>query len=273
MTTGLEIALFILGAAFIIISFFIVDSKDKYKESLSQRADSEGLDELREAFVESAEKEANAILQDTKDKLEDVSNDKIIAVGEYSDQIMDKINTNHNEVVFLYQMLKDKEEELKNTTQNLDNVRIECEKVINSKEQLEELKNSLMELKSASVSDISYEPVREIRKTEVKKQAAKSETKTAIGSGKTAASSKSDTAAKKTAVKRTSAKTAATGQTEKDIIKELPPTNIENYDTGDINHNDEIIALYRQKKSVMEISKLLGMGQGEVKLIIDLYCR
>ena len=49
-------------------------------------------------------------------------------------------------------------------------------------------------------------------------------------------------------------------------------TPTENLDTGAINRNDEIIALYKSGKSVMEISKLLGMGQGEVKLIIDLYC-
>ena len=47
---------------------------------------------------------------------------------------------------------------------------------------------------------------------------------------------------------------------------------LENLDTGEINRNDEIIALHKSGKSIMEISKLLGMGQGEVKLIIDLYC-
>jgi hypothetical protein len=36
---------------------------------------------------------------------------------------------------------------------------------------------------------------------------------------------------------------------------------------------NEVIALYKKKKSVMEISKLLNMGQGEVKLIIELYCK
>ena len=46
----------------------------------------------------------------------------------------------------------------------------------------------------------------------------------------------------------------------------------DNLDTGAINRNDEIIALHKSGKSIMEISKLLGMGQGEVKLIIDLYC-
>ena len=37
------------------------------------------------------------------------------------------------------------------------------------------------------------------------------------------------------------------------------------------NKNDEILALHRQGKSVLEISKELSVGQGEVKLVIDLY--
>ena len=42
-------------------------------------------------------------------------------------------------------------------------------------------------------------------------------------------------------------------------------------DIGRQDKNREIIELYKKKKSVLEISKLLGMGQGEVKLVIDLY--
>ena len=39
------------------------------------------------------------------------------------------------------------------------------------------------------------------------------------------------------------------------------------------NRNQKIIELYRQNKTVLEISKQLGLGQGEVKLVIDLYGR
>ena len=37
------------------------------------------------------------------------------------------------------------------------------------------------------------------------------------------------------------------------------------------NHNDEIISLYKKGRSVLEISKMLSLGQGEVKFVIDLY--
>jgi DNA-binding NarL/FixJ family response regulator len=47
---------------------------------------------------------------------------------------------------------------------------------------------------------------------------------------------------------------------------EIPALNILNS-----NNNSQILALYSQGKSIMEISKLLSLGQGEVKLVIDLF--
>ena len=38
-----------------------------------------------------------------------------------------------------------------------------------------------------------------------------------------------------------------------------------------INHTHEILKLYKSGKSNVEIAKLLSLGTGEVKLIIDLY--
>ena len=41
---------------------------------------------------------------------------------------------------------------------------------------------------------------------------------------------------------------------------------------GDINnHNNLILEEYKKGKSIIEISKSLGIGQGEVKLVVDLY--
>ena len=37
------------------------------------------------------------------------------------------------------------------------------------------------------------------------------------------------------------------------------------------NHNDEILSLYKKGRSILEISKMLSLGQGEVKFVIDLY--
>ena len=42
--------------------------------------------------------------------------------------------------------------------------------------------------------------------------------------------------------------------------------------TSDVDlPKEKILALYKEGKSVRDISRELGMGQGEVKLVIDLY--
>ena len=40
---------------------------------------------------------------------------------------------------------------------------------------------------------------------------------------------------------------------------------------GGRNNNEEILALHREGKSNMAIARELGLGIGEVKLVIDLY--
>ncbi|MBO4415326.1 MAG: hypothetical protein J5824_05005 [Lachnospiraceae bacterium] len=137
--TGLEIALFILGVAFIVISFFIVDnSKSGNGSGMSASSiNTEAIRRIGADAIEDMNRRSDLLIAESEDKLETISNDKIIAVGEYSDQVLEKINSNHKEVVFLYQMLNEKEEELKATAIKLENVRIECEKLIQSEVALE----------------------------------------------------------------------------------------------------------------------------------------
>src|SRR5574344_1245727 len=60
----------------------------------------------------------NAVIEETNDKLSQISNEKIMAVEEFSQSVLENINKNHQEVMFLYSMLNDKEEELKKTINN-----------------------------------------------------------------------------------------------------------------------------------------------------------
>lgn len=272
--TGLEIALFILGTAFIVISFFIVGNNDRTpKQAAASALDADSFEQLKEGFVSKSQKEADIILAETKEKLEDVSNDKIIAVGEYSDQILEKIGSNHKEVVFLYQMLNEKEEELKATVTRMENTRVECEKMMKEAEETK---------KTAQVSALQPSPegTAQTGKTAddaakvspAKRQAPAARTRTApapvvpdsIAGRQAGTSGKAKPAAAKAggtsgvALSKSRAQDTAGAQDDSQ--------------EGTFNRNDEIIALYKKGKSVMEISKLLGIGQGEVKLIINLYC-
>ncbi len=293
--TGLEITLFILGAAFIIISFFIVGGNERTPRDAARSAlDANVLEQMHEDFVEKANKRADFLLHETEDKLESLSNDKIIAVGEYSDQMLEKIESNHKEVVFLYQMLNEKEEALKSTVLGMENTRIECEKMIRDAEAAREAVDKAAQAAesrlSAAVSARTAKPAAQTTatpaaktaapaaRTAAAKPAASTGTKTAAGATGTTPVKPAGTAAKSAAA-GTVAKPAARPQTVRPAAPAVSPsfesmtgTPTENLDTGAINRNDEIIALHKSGKSVMEISKLLGMGQGEVKLIIDLYC-
>ena len=50
-----------------------------------------------------------------------------------------------------------------------------------------------------------------------------------------------------------------------------PETAEDEEEMEKLNSNDRILALYRQGKSSVDIAKTLGLGVGEVKLVIDLF--
>lgn len=66
-----------------------------------------------------------------------------------------------------------------------------------------------------------------------------------------------------------SSKKAAVSVKASDAAFGTPAGSSANADV--INHTHEILKLYKSGKSNVEIAKLLSLGTGEVKLIIDLY--
>ena len=110
--SALEIALLIFGLILIIVSFFLVDKNQGATENTVPVPDMKQLNVISERAIRDMNTNANKLLESTQDQLEEISNDKIMAVNEYSDQVLAKIDTNHKETVFLYQMLQDKEKEL-----------------------------------------------------------------------------------------------------------------------------------------------------------------
>jgi hypothetical protein len=162
------------------------------------------------------------IIVRTDDALSKLSNEKIMAVSELSDQILEKIKRNHEEVIFLYNMLNDKEKELKSAVKEIDSSKKKVQDIMESK--------------------------------------AKGDGVTAVKESKPQTPIKPPTqAASIEKAVRAVPVSAASNQ-------DIPATN----GIGD-NNNTKILSLYSQGKSVIEISKLLGLGQGEVKLVIDLF--
>ena len=80
----------------------------------------------------------------TKRSLEKETNDKIMAISEYSDTVMESMNKTHNEIMFLYSMLNDKHKdltdlagELQEFSDNIKNTEIETSRVIESVDEIE----------------------------------------------------------------------------------------------------------------------------------------
>lgn len=60
------------------------------------------------------------VKEQTEISLDKLSNQKMLEMNEYSDTILQEINRNHNEVMFLYDMLNEKKKEINNTVRDMN---------------------------------------------------------------------------------------------------------------------------------------------------------
>lgn len=215
----LEMVMLIIGIIVILSSCIIVSRPNK-KESISLEEHNlkgiytqEELHSIKEEQNEMLASASEDTIIRTDEYLSKLSNEKILAVSEYSDQVLEKISKNHEEVVFLYNMLNNKEKELKETLKEIDRSRHKAKEVID-KNQKENLPKKDIEK--------PMQPNAQMHNIKLK-----------------------------------------TAQLS-DIESTLPPISI---------NNSEILKLFRQGSSVLEIAKQLGIGQGEVKLVIDLFSK
>ncbi len=226
----LEIALIIIGVIVIIISCIVVDNQTNNQKqmigkslaSLEYKISEEDKRQLLDKMKDYLSEVKEETIIRTDDALSKISNEKIMAVNEFSDQIMEKIKRNHEEVVFLYNMLNDKEKELKSTVREIDSSKKKVQDILNSKAENDKLQ--------------------------------------AVKNAKTQAVTKA----------LNQAKTEQIEKPEKQISRPME-TSAELSTVSGSNNNTQILALYSQGRSVVEISKLLGLGQGEVRLVIDLF--
>ena len=118
--TAVEITLIIVGIVFLLVSFLVQEKlSPKDIESITNLSENE-----LKIIVEKQLKNANdqvedaitAVVEDktetTKRALEKETNEKIMAIDEYSNTVLESMNKTHNEILFLYSMLNDKHTEL-----------------------------------------------------------------------------------------------------------------------------------------------------------------
>lgn len=238
----LEIVLLIAGIIIFTGSFFLplggekntgIDKKAA-KEEIHGLVEEE-MNTVRSKMQDKMEETSEDAIEKAERSLERLTNEKIMAVNEYSDTVLQEIHKNHEEVMFLYDMLNSKHANIKDTVSKMD-------KAVKAAE------NKTAENKAAENKTV--------------------ENKTA----------ENKAAADKTAVDKTvgtvaEEKTADTSQTESLIQPENSPEigfMGETVQEGQ-NNNEKILEMHRQGKSTVAIAKELGLGVGEVKLVIDLY--
>lgn len=216
-----------VGLILVAASFFVSERLDEKLNGKEPEAGSQGKDVWTEKDEKAVSERIETILSEKSeetvvradDELSQISNEKIMAVSEFSDQILEKMEQNHSEVIFLYNMLGEKEEEIK--------------RLVN---------------KPVTVKEV---PVKA-------EEALKKETE-ADDAKKTEAPSQMEGVLGQEAVSMAATEKKASASENK------------SQETEDVNQNDRILGLHKEGKTVLEISRELGLGQGEVKLVIDLF--
>ena len=247
---------------------------------------------------------------ETKRDLEKETNSKIMAINEYSDTVLDSINKSHNEIMFLYSMLNDKHEELTRLSGNIEKITAQAKKtfepveaskinnlsnktVLNAKPVVNAApvsnRQAVTESRGIASSDIV---TRKKNTASVKNQNVSAQNmmsqhaaaqnimsqntvvrNTAVPNTVVPNMAAQNAVAQNVAVSNMTAQNMTASNTAMQS-RNLSDTDVQSgrvYDISEINHNPQILRLYKSGKNIVEIAKELGLGKGEVKLVIDLY--
>ena len=282
----LQIIILILGALIFTISFFIPDKqvntkeiRDKEERIFRELVEKE-IPDIRKIIDEATEDSIERAKENTQRQMERLTNEKMMAINEYSDTVMSEIHKNHEEAVFLYDMLNNKHAQVKNTAAELNQVMKQSKQAqaaVKSTKTKEDKKAG-----KASVDERAAAAVEMVEAAEASKAAKK------------AAADKKTPVDDKTAVKE---EITFEPMASKDLEVIVPPEELmqaadteeakeistpDASNAGNVeimfategneeNSNDRILELHKAGKSNMAIARELGLGIGEVKLVIDLF--
>lgn len=272
--TGLEIALLTIGLIVIVASFVFSSKSDG--DTMHNVKDVTFTDkqkeDIKKQITDILDEQIENVKEQTEISLDKLSNQKMLEMNEYSDTILQEINRNHNEVMFLYDMLNEKKKEINNTVRDMNVTKKEIEKsktvpkkqtVIDSIKDMSEDTGGFM---------ASEELLREEQKdVDTRKKDILNQLDAVVEAVSDDVSADLEAVEKKPK-KRTSTGRTAAKRTKETVKKEtLREDNRDPkaFETG--NNNEKILQLSKEGKSNVEIAKELGLGIGEVKLVIDLF--
>ncbi|MBQ2089740.1 MAG: hypothetical protein II472_05895 [Lachnospiraceae bacterium] len=224
--TGLQISLLVIGIVFLVGSFFVSEKLSSSDVQEIQKLGEKEIKVLLEKEMKAAESKLEEMAKDKIDeKIESFAvetdkelNNKIMSISEYSDTVLDSMNKSHNEIMFMYEMLNEKQQKVTDLTKELG------------------LMQSAVTQMEASIDD-------KIEQVEAMSQKA---------------------------VELEMPENIGVSEDDSSLQDEFEVYN-ENEHAGEGNRNDEIIKLYNEGLSEIEIAKQMGKGLGEVKLVLGLF--
>ncbi len=270
----LEAIMVIIGLGAVFLSFRATDgnSTDTSTSNASGEELKNVTDKAKEAldkFDGDIEAKAEEVLNNTDNKLGIILNEKIMGLSEYSDQILDKMEKNHSETVFLYDMLNEKEKEIKELVHDIDVLK----------------------------ADIRDELAKEYQEHRKRLEEADSTAQPLYGISANPSNTGTDDTVQESIISMPGLEAEEYGNDVNSSIYDVEIARIEEQEIREkslrrlygnmgisdteaavieagidhVDHSDEIISLYKKGRSVLEISKMLDIGQGEVKFVIDMF--
>ncbi|MBE5840166.1 MAG: hypothetical protein E7304_02030 [Butyrivibrio sp.] len=319
-----EIVLIVAGFVAIILGYLLPAGKeiDEEDKLLMERE----IRELVRREVEDQKETIENMVDDTVDNsldrteraMERISNEKLSAIGEYSDTVINDIHKNHDEVMFMYDMLNDKHKNLTDVVSEVTRKADEAKRtVMDAEATANEAKQATDSFKSISEASFPESNVRAILLDEeedkpsgiripykekynvkpvspvakVEQDLVGPEPIGNVESGyveeKNVKELKELDAIPAEVIKEEQVQslhvignkvkeepketTSAKVVSINDVKPSNPDRNMKELTANDpISQNKQIIEMHKAGKSNMVIARELGLGIGEVKLVIDL---
>lgn len=272
--TGLEIALLTIGLIVIVASFVFSSKSDG--DTMHNVKDVTFTDkqkeDIKKQIMDILDEQIDNVKEQTEISLDKLSNQKMLEMNEYSDTILQEINRNHNEVMFLYDMLNEKKKEINNTVRDMNVTKKEIEK----NKTVPKKQTVIDSIKDMSEDTGGFMASEELLREEQKDvDTRKKDILNQLDAVVEAVSD--DVSADLEAVEKKPKKRTSTGRTAAKRMKETVKKETLREDNRDPkafetgNNNEKILQLSKEGKSNVEIAKELGLGIGEVKLVIDLF--
>ena len=123
-----EIVLLVIGIICDIVGIILGltdnNEKEATESSVSDYDAASQVSQVAQTIDSIIEKKMQDIEDKTEARLDKISNTKILEMNEYADGVLKEINRNHNEVMFMYDMLNEKDKEIKTTVKDVNVTRI-----------------------------------------------------------------------------------------------------------------------------------------------------